>query len=136
MELLPGIPGLHVDAALTEYPALADDFAEILRDLGCDVCFAVEEPERGTSQLRAGEIWVPVLQVAETVGLGAVGSLVAEAIVRVADRLRRGRQSGTAGGDLEVHVLIGRGEEGDEVKWIELHGEVSEVLEALRTLTD
>jgi hypothetical protein len=136
VQLRPGIPGLQVDPTSTVYPPLTDEFATILHDLGCDVQFTVGAAERQTTSLRAGEIWVPVLQVSETVVLGLVGSLVAEAITRLIDRVRRSKQAGGTDSDLDVHVLIRRGPDGGEVKWIDLHGDASKVVESLRTLAD
>lgn len=136
VELRPGIPGLRVDPGATEYPALTNDFAAIVRDLGAEVHFAVGESERQTADLRAGEIWLPVLHVSEAVGVGAVGSLVAEAITRLIHRVRQRDRARHPDGDLDVHVLIGRVPDGGEIKWIELHGDATKVVESLRTLTD
>lgn len=136
VELHPGIPGLHVDPGATEYPPLANDFAAIVRDLGAEVHFAVGESERRTMGLRAGEVWIPVLQISEAVGVGAVGSLVAEAITRLIHRVRQRDHARHSDGDLDVHVLIGRVPDGGEVKWIELHGDATKVVESLRTLTE
>lgn len=39
VELRPGIPGLRVGPGTTEYPALTNDFAAIVCDLGAEVHF-------------------------------------------------------------------------------------------------
>jgi hypothetical protein len=136
VELLPGIPGLHVDPGSVVYPPLADEFAEILRDLGAETRFAVPDAERQVAELRGAELWIPVLQVTGTVSLGAVGSLVAEAIIRLAGRLQKGKNAHEHVGDLDVHVLIGRGPDGGKVTWAELHGDASKVVESLQKLTE
>ncbi len=111
---IPGLP--------TVLPVWAPELVAALTEAGAEV--TVGEPDRIVEEQRALELWLPVLEVASGLAIGAAGSLLANAI----ERFVRGR---TVAPD-QLHVRIHL-RNGDDERVIELSGTPDDVGSALRS---
>ena len=123
--VLPGLPGRSEESAPEDYalyPGSVIDVVKLLRERGLSIDYAPADRPRAEVELKAAELWAPIIVFAQDV-LVAGG---AHALVEVAwDRLR-GRRGGSI-----LHLRVGKrdGETGN-VEWFESHGRATDVLDA------
>ncbi|MCU1488230.1 MAG: hypothetical protein JWN67_4976 [Actinomycetia bacterium] len=137
--VLPGFPDREVELGEPggAYPSTTLDVVKRLRALGLTVDFLEARSERREVTLKAHELWIPVLQVAQQV-LIALGAweLTNALSLRSTSRQKDDAQSPDSDPPI-LHVRLGVvREERRETRWIEVDGPPAEVARALQELKD
>lgn len=137
--VLPGFPDREValNEAGNPYPSTTIDVVKRLRQLGLTVEFTESREQRLEVALKASELWIPVLQVAQQVFINlGVWQLIK------AFELRSTARSASAGEDiagesdraeaplLHVRMAVVR-EDGRETRWIEVDGSPDDVVRVI-----
>ena len=149
--VLPGFPdrGIALDEPGSPYPSTTIDVVKRLRQLGLRVDYAEPREARLEVTLKAFELWIPVLQVAQQVFINlGVWHLIKAFELRSA--AREHEQLTAADDDLAgvdttddasappvLHVRLAIVREGDRMtRWIEADGSPDDVARVLSRLQD
>lgn len=126
--LLTFLPGLlDLDDSHSGYPVGALELADALRGAGADVRF--ESDEVVEISLRAGDWWLPIIELGPEVAVNAAGGLLAAAIAGVLKRRRRPQ-------DTVVRAKLTRRDSSGSIALLDMEGPAEAVVQALRELDD
>ena len=123
--VLPGVPRVATpDVTEDPYPGTTIDVIKILRAEGVKVDYADPERPRVTVELKAAEIWLPIVVFTSEALANGLGGVLTAAFLEIVGKARARRA--------RLHARVGRMRGNDvEVEWLDVDGPADAALEAI-----
>jgi hypothetical protein len=115
-----GTPGVDEDP----YPTLTIDVVKILRSEGVRVDYVDPERPRVTVDLKAAEVWLPIVVFTSEALANGLGGVLTTAFLEMVGKARAGKT--------RLHARVGRIRSDElEITWLDVDGPADAALEAI-----
>jgi hypothetical protein len=123
--VLPGVPGVDTPGVDEDpYPASTIDVIKILRAEGIQVDYAQPTRPRVSVDLKAAEVWMPIVVFTSEALANGLGGVLTAAFLEIVGKARAGRT--------RMHARVGRMRSDDiGVEWLDVDGPAEAALEAI-----
>jgi hypothetical protein len=123
--VFPGVPRVATpDVDEDPYPSSTIDVIKILRSEGVRVDYADPERPRVSVDLKAAEVWLPIVVFTSEALANGLGGVLTAAFLEMVGRARAGKT--------RLHARVGRIRSDDlEIEWLDVDGPADAALEAI-----
>lgn len=128
--VFPGVPRLRTPAVDEDpYPTATIDVIKILRSEGVKVDYVDPARPRVTVDLKAAEVWLPIVVFTSEALANGLGGVLTAACLELVGKAR--------GGKTRLHARVGRMRTEDvEIEWLDVDGSADAALEAIERFFD
>lgn len=123
--VFPGVPRVDTpDVDEDPYPSATIDVIKILRSEGVKVDYADPSRPRVTVDLKAAEVWLPIVVFTSEALANGLGGVLTAAFLEMVGKARAGKT--------RLHARVGRIRSDDlEIAWLDVDGPADAALEAI-----